>query len=274
MKNSLKNNNLKEISTEELKQLQLDILLEVDKYCMSNNLTYSLAYGTLLGAVRHGGYIPWDDDIDIMMPRKDYEHLLSSFKHKRYKPISNDIDNSFFLPYAKIYDDETILIEQGIKSHYGVNIDVFPIDVAPEIHELNGWYRCKHIIDLIYTVRKLELESRRSYAKNLLIIFVRMLTFPVSVRKLCKIIQLKSKKFNKRIEYNYKGVLSVGGLKKSHVLPTEVYEQFKSIKFENKDFVSIKDTDTYLTANFGDYMTPPPPDKRITHHSFKAYWKN
>ena len=120
---------MKEMTHKEVKQLQLDILSSVHDFCDSNGLRYSLAGGTLLGAVRHKGFIPWDDDIDILMPRPDYELFIQKYQ-KEHHVVQNYItDKGYFFLFTKIYDDRTTIIEDRTKT--GVCIDVFPVDGLP-----------------------------------------------------------------------------------------------------------------------------------------------
>ena len=100
---------MQEISREDSKQLMLKILRDVADFCDNNNLVYYLAYGTLIGAIRHKGFIPWDDDIDIMMPRPDYEEFVRLYHKKgRYGISSPLVDDGCFLVYSKVYDQRTI----------------------------------------------------------------------------------------------------------------------------------------------------------------------
>ncbi len=120
---------MKKLSTDEIKKIALDILIDVDRFCIENNITYFLACGTLLGAIKYKGFIPWDDDIDIMMPRPDYERFLNLYKSDKYKVLSPS-EGMYF--YGKVYDTNTEVIENGNDykkySPIGIDIDVFPLD--------------------------------------------------------------------------------------------------------------------------------------------------
>ena len=126
---------MKKIETEELKRIQVDILKDIHEFCSINNIHYSLAYGTLLGAIRHQGYIPWDDDIDIMMLRSDYEKFIHTFpgSFKHLSICAPELDLNYYAPYANVWDNRTIL-DEGINNAdhrgktIGIKIDVFPID--------------------------------------------------------------------------------------------------------------------------------------------------
>ena len=113
-----------------MKQIQVDILKDIHQFCEANNLHYTLIFGSLLGAIRHKGYIPWDDDIDIAMLRPDYEKFVASYSGKngayRVYDYRNDVD--YHHPYAKVADTRTILEERTSMKDIGINIDVFPFD--------------------------------------------------------------------------------------------------------------------------------------------------
>ena len=104
---------MKELSCDEFKQIQIQILSEIKIFCEKNGLNYYLAYGTLLGAVRHQGFIPWDDDIDIVMPRIDYLKFEKLFKHDRFEFLSISKDATYPYHFGKVLDKNTILVEQG-----------------------------------------------------------------------------------------------------------------------------------------------------------------
>ncbi len=122
------------LSLEEIKSFSLDILVFFDKYCSDNNLRYYLAFGTLLGAVRHRGFIPWDDDIDVYVPRPDYDRVIEQFKDPdgRYAAVSCFNDASYLYPFAKIVDRKIkSMTESGEIGANGLGIDLFPLDGLP-----------------------------------------------------------------------------------------------------------------------------------------------
>ena len=119
------------MTLDEVKQVELEILEYVDKICKENNIQYSLAYGTMLGAVRHKGFIPWDDDIDILLKREEYEKLLRILYSKtdeKYQVFSLK-DEGYWYSYAKVTDTRTIIVEKNDRNMKEcVYIDIFPID--------------------------------------------------------------------------------------------------------------------------------------------------
>lgn len=135
---------MKEINVYELKKIQLEILDDIHRFCIQESLTYSLAYGTLLGAIRHHGYIPWDDDIDIMMPRRDYERFINLYKSNTNEVLDLRKSDTTIEMFLKICRKGSIMIDTTLKrSLWGINIDVFPIDGIPD-----GGDHCDQIVFL------------------------------------------------------------------------------------------------------------------------------
>lgn len=125
------------LSEQEIKKVELDALLYIRKICQQYHLRYYLAWGTLLGAVRHKGFIPWDDDIDIMMPRSDYERLLElvpSLRHSYYKILSNPKNEDYYYTHAKMIDTRTLCVENDLQTiqNMGIWVDIFPLDGMPD----------------------------------------------------------------------------------------------------------------------------------------------
>ncbi len=128
---------MKEISLEEQKKIILNILVDFDRVCRNNNIRYTLAYGSLLGAVRHKGFIPWDDDIDIIVAREDYNRLMLILNNEltsNHEFITVKNNKGFSAPLAKIIDNTTVLIQLGKTTDsisLGAYIDVFVYDWVP-----------------------------------------------------------------------------------------------------------------------------------------------
>lgn len=265
---------MKEISTTQLKGIQLEILIEIDKFCRQNNIRYSLAFGTLLGAIRHKGFIPWDDDIDIMMLREDYNRFISSFSNKNYKVRYSHIDRQYICPYAKVEDIRTIMEEPtNYPVEIGVNIDIFPIDNFPNNHEeCTKLQRVKHLLNIIHDLKGIKIARNRSLGKNIILYLAQLLFKPISQRYITKKIENISQKNNHK-NTSWKGCIVPTNNSLKWKLPSELFDNYCDILFEGHYFQSIADTDKYLTANYGDYMKLPPIEKQVTHHVFHAYWK-
>lgn len=265
--------NRREVTLEEMRTIQLDILDKIHDYCEKNNLRYSLSGGTLLGAVRHQGYIPWDDDIDIMMPRPDYEKFFENF-NGIYKDLTAQYyknDKAYFFFMGKVYNNRTVMIEKGpCTSRTGVYVDVFPIDGLPDTKDEMEKYR-----NTFFELRE-ELKRTTQYYKinNSLITrlkyYVKILIYPSRLKTIEKFYNIIDK-------YKYGKCKNSGvamgqyGLKEW--LKKEVFENYVELPFENKLRKCIAGYDMYLSSLYGNYMQLPPENERKRHHLNPAFWK-
>lgn len=265
---------MKEISVKELKDIQLDILDQVHAFCQAHNLTYSLCYGTLIGAVRHKGYIPWDDDIDICMPRADYECFIKSFDGAKgnLKVWSYATDSSYYLPFAKVGNTQTSLLENvRYPLDYGVNIDVYPCDRVPEsVKSRCRLFRRIKLIKQLATLKNLTIDKRRNFLKNLLVVAGHGITFFISLRKL----MIQEDYLRHKYTSSTSGVCNIVAASCVQIsFSRKAIEKTIDVEFEGRVYKMMAGYDEFLTKIFGDYMTPPPEKERVTHHDFKAYWK-
>lgn len=265
-------------SANELKQIQLDILLSLHKYCNDNKINYSLAAGTLIGAIRHKGFIPWDDDIDVYLLRDDYVRLVSSFPDMydgRYKLVSLERDQKWKRAYAKLYDGRTIEIEKS-RNRYtdlGIGIDVFPIDDVPDDpDDWDHYERRRRFFRNMMALKSLLLSKDRSAAKNILVVLGRFILCPVSFSFMARLMDKNAQLYNgKGYNHVYENCLGVYNSKRPW-LKKDLIEVIDA-PFENHSVKIMKGYDDYLTCVYGNYMQLPPEEKRVTHHSFEAYWK-
>lgn len=264
-------NNKKYIDVGELRKIQLDMLTDVAAFCDENKITYFLSYGTLIGAIRHQGYIPWDDDIDICMPRPDYNKFLQSYNIKKspYRVVDFSLDESYKLPFAKVTDTRTIMWETMYdKDVFGVYLDVFPIDGCDRSGKIIGRNK---LLGQLLNAKKAILGKGRSFKKNCVIGMGKCLLSFVSVKsllkqmqKLTQVIPYEKAEYVANIMYSY-GICEI--MKKSDLEETTLG------KFEGHLFKVPKKYDKYLRQIYGDYMKLPPEDKRVSTHTFKAWWK-
>lgn len=268
---------MRKIEKEELKQIQLNILDEVDCFCHEHNIRYSMSCGTMLGAIRHGGYIPWDDDIDIYMLREDYDRFEAIFPqiykdHLAIFSLKRRKDSTY--PFIKVYDIRTICHEKYFCSvNPGVNIDVFPIDDVPDNDtewECYNMCRRKLMLDLRHS--GLRLSRVNSFVKNCGAIVYWFKYFFTNRRKLVEQIDDLAQVHNGN---GYKrGYECATGVNMKQPFRKSLFDDLIDYHFENRVYKGFKDYDEFLTATFGSsYMTPPPPKKRISYHTFDAYWK-
>ena len=274
---------MKEMSLNEIKNCTLDILKWVSVFCDEHNIKWWLCGGTLLGAVRHRGFIPWDDDIDIMLPRSDYEKLFRMFPNNgRYLFLTSENTNDFPYAYGKIIDTETIKLEPLPKKYQkiGVDIDVFPIDNFPE-NDIDSLLLCDAIANRQDKLQRMlaRFSKRSTFIKTIgynLILFPYILLRKsniVNVAKYTHEIQDLSQKYNGE-ETGYKGIIAIAhyGIKEKN--ESEVYAQTVNVVFEGNEYPAPIGFQAYLRRLYGDnYMQLPPIEKRVTHHSYKAFWR-
>lgn len=264
---------MKELSIEEVKAIQLDILCHFDSCCKRNNICYWIDSGTLLGAVRHKGYIPWDDDIDTGMLRPDYEKLIRTFNqdNERYKFVSLETDESFYLPHGKVLDTRTVLYEgDSDEIRTCVNIDVFVYDNAPEndylvklMYDLRDFYRNAYYAANGWTALK---GSRWKRAIGALYLkYAKTRGKAYFIRKM----------INNSRRYAHKTTERVGNFTSfmRFTCDRHVFDEFETKEFEGHIFPVPAGYDLWLRSFYGDYMQLPPLEKRVSHHRFRAYTK-
>lgn len=268
-------NNLREVLINEKKQLMLSIMDEIDDFCRINHLTYFLVGGTLLGAVRHQGFIPWDDDMDIGLPRRDYQVLISNFKSESGNVQINDYHSSKHYKWAsaKAYDKRTILIELGDEVNTtGVFVDVFPFDAIQGNKKIAmKETKKKKLWKDVLALKHLKIDKRRSILKNIIIIFGKLL-YVIPDRYIIQKINSSEKcpiDF-KDCAYvcNFTGAWGIRELTSSKNFLSTI-----DADFEGRKYKIPVGYDDYLKTVYGDYMTPPPKEKQVSHHSSVAYWK-
>lgn len=254
--------------------LQLDIALEVKRICEKNNIQYFLDSGTLLGAVRHGGFIPWDDDLDIAMLREDYERFIKIAPKElsdKYFLQNTDTDEGFGYTFSKVRLNGTHYVEkiaQYAKCHDGIYIDIFPYDNMPDDEKL-----CKKIG---YQVRlnTLLLRIKSGYRpwiyndskKDVIKYFpFRVMALFVSKKHLIKRINELMTCVNDK-ECERKVICDNLSYHKFYY-PKSVYASAVDYEFEGHMFKVPVGYKEFLTQTYGDYMTPPPEDKRDSTHA-------
>jgi len=265
------------IKLEQLKIIQLDILDAIHMFCQSNNIRYSIACGTLLGAIRHKGYIPWDDDVDIYLLRKDYNQLMTNFPdtyQKVYKIASFERKDKWDKAYAKAYNSKTNIIENAHYKHIiGVSIDIYPIDDVPDNEdEWNRYNLKRRFFQRCYQAKLMRFSSNRTLGKNMLLFLVKAILSPFSLRKIALFLNNFAQKFNGK---GYNNVFeSVQGMLQKHYFPKTLFEDIIEVNFEDRVYHCFANYHEYLKNAYGEYMKLPPKEKRISKHDFDAYWIN
>lgn len=263
---------MREIDIPEAKKMMLDILKTVAKFCDDNNLRYFIFYGTYLGALRHKGYIPWDDDIDIAMPRPDYEKFLEIFKGENLSVWTWRKDNNYLLPFAKVYDTRTEVHENAdFGETFGVNIDIFPLDGLPakqsQIKRRVEYMRFCWGMQVAATIVD---YSKRSKKKRMQLGLMKAFykVFPVQ-----HYLTGRTEKHAKKYDFDTSEYVAclVWGDGMKEVFHRESLFPPRMVQFEDAEFKAPA-TDECLRVLFGDYMQLPPEDQRRCHAP-KINWK-
>jgi lipopolysaccharide cholinephosphotransferase len=265
-----------EISIVNIKNIQLELLDAFVNYCSINSLRYYLYYGSLLGAVRHKGYIPWDDDIDLAMPRRDYEYLINNFTNSStdISIVSIHNNSEYPIPFAKLSFNQTDLVENIDLpiSNLGINIDIFPIDGLPKkrskifIHNKKiGLLKC------MVNIKVVKISNQRNILKNILIYIGKFLLKPIKINYLIK----KTDNICKSYDFDLSNqvVSFFGAYKKKEIMPKASFNQTNIVRFEDRNLNAPGDYDFILGLLYGDYMKIPKKINQKSTHDFKVYKK-
>ena len=270
------------MTLEDVQKVSLTILEKVHRFCIANNISYSLSYGTLIGAVRHKGFIPWDDDVDIMMLRPDYERFLSSYNVSGTGIISQHDANSYLF-YTKVFDTEKTLCKFRFpfSSSYsgGVAIDVFPIDYVEDDFET---YNCKwSILENLWQRQmqcreaKMSFSSMPSLKKKMGLLkrkIARKGGRDITHIKEQALILCHSVPFGSTDHVSELACLDMGAEKKYFL--ADDFSETISLDFAGHRFSVIKGYDRFLRTIYGDYMRFPPQEKRVPLQDLSVFfWK-
>lgn len=268
----------KYFSLDFVKKEELKILAEFDRVCRKNQLRYSLSGGTLIGAVRHGGFIPWDDDVDVLMLREDYDRLCCIFQdefpdnyflqnYKTDKKYPNNFAKLLNLNiYALIEETEALDIKKGLC------IDIFPIDRVT----INPFIR-KFDIGILSVINLLKYSSLNNVNENAVKRIIHRLLFMVA--RMVDTSRLNNVENKIRTKYN-------GGnskitfadyikppyrLGRKDIYPYDIFLDYLEMDFEGLSLMAIAGYEQYLRITYGDYMTLPPEHDRVPGHNFYYY---
>lgn len=266
---------MKELTLQEMKEIELEILKHFHAFCVENNIRYYLSHGTLLGTIRYKGFIPWDDDVDVLVPREDYNKIISLFKDtEQYKLFCFERQPEYRFPYAKLCDITTFKDEPGFDNgaKLGLDMDIFPLDAWDDDlekakKEVKALQKANFRLGL---TKHCKLPSSGNFvkrtAKSLLMLFCKMRGSKYYMKK---IIDISTRFEGKSARYLGDKAWCVYG--ERDILPAEIFEEQIELEFEGHKFFGPKGYDAYLTSLYGDYLPEPPKEKQKTHHSFKAY---
>jgi lipopolysaccharide cholinephosphotransferase len=264
-----------ELSQTELRAAQTEILNSFANFCESNGLSYFLYAGTLLGAVRHQGYIPWDDDIDIAMPRRDYNRLHSIAAApgsiNGFSLCSPSVTPGFPWPFTKIANNpDTLSVEANNDIGYriGLNIDIFPLDGWPTgaatrwVHALS----LRLLRALMYS-HHLPRRLNRSNLSESILVLAKPIAKHISLNWLIR----KTSSHASRYSMEDSGLAGVLVWGYPELVSAQAYSQIAALPFEQRYYRAPSGYDAVLSAKYGSYLQLPPPDLQVSHHSIQGF---
>lgn len=256
----------------EIQKIELDMLLEIDEVCRKLGIDYFIVGGTLLGAVRHKGFIPWDDDVDVGMLRADYEIFVQ--KAQELLPAGSFLQTRFTdreLPccFAKVRKNDTTFIESSMKDlhiHHGVYVDIFPFDYYPQNRVLARINKIRQILithrvnEVFYSKEKAEYSLRGRMAHILSGLLYKDVKSALDAKdRICRSVPKSA------LITNYNGAWG-----DREIVRTEWLTHYTELEFEGHMVKAPAAYDAYLRNVYGDYMELPPVEKRVPHHYAEA----
>lgn len=263
---------MKEIGIEEMRQVQLAILDTVHDFCVDNDINYFLTAGTLLGAVRHKGYIPWDDDIDLGMIRDDYDRFMELFNRSndRYKFFSVENKSEFPYAYGKVMDTKTVLYEPDENGRkLSVYVDVFAYDNAPDDdNDLAKMFRRRNIFRALNTSRTQKNYNGKGKVRLFIFRILHVITKPFPLAYFAKKMADNSKRYTKYSTRRVGDFMSYYNMS----CDKKALSAFVDLEFEGKKYKAPIGYDEWLRSFYGEYMQLPPEEERVSTHAYKAYF--
>ena len=259
--------NLQEIQ-HRLWSVEQDILDEIHRVCMENGLRYSLAYGTLLGAVRHKGFIPWDDDVDVMMPREDYDRLLEIWELVsrpgyilQTEADTKDYNNNF----AKIRKDKTTFLmyeeQRKRRFHKGIYVDIFPADRKAPSRLASEFQFVAFALNLLFNRGY---TSGTGGGVGLAELILLHLVPKKYYHKVSLFVGKRSRRWNKDTKTERILPCTIRDCKRYY--PSDLFDRFTELEFNGKQYRAVNDYEKFLTIRYGDYMQFPPEEEQVWKH--------
>ena len=261
----------RELTLEQLRQRELALLERFKAFCQEEQISWCLCNGTLLGAVKYEGFIPWDDDIDVLVPRADYDRLVKRWRdEKQAKLLCPERERRYRYPFAKLCDMTTVKEEENLDNglELGVCIDVFPLDVWGPCAEKQADQMGRYIrwLNFWKCRRAISRNPVKRCVKNLLL----TLRDPVCRMLVGKMMKLASENVGKSA-FDKLGCVVWCIYGRREILPAEVFSRFVPVKFEGEIYPAPVGYDTCLRSLYGSYRQDPPPERQVSHHRFQAW---
>lgn len=276
---------MREMTTKEVQRMSLDILQDFHDFCVKNNLHYSLSGGTLLGAIRHNGFIPWDDDIDVQMPRPDYDRFIHTYtSEKGYKVYSRELPGfdkkKMSYIYARICNTENTYVDTGImpwiSEEVGVWIDILPCDgISSNPQEARIFLQKVRNMTHHAFWKGIEYSMWSNFHKGRN--FVEKIKF--GIKKIGALFiseDIYESLYKLRRKYNYTTsdyFFATPHYGMGEWQPKKNMKSYELHQFEDHEFYIMSGWDANLKSLYGDYMKLPPENQRESHDFNRYYWK-
>ena len=264
---------MNKIEKKELRNIMVDLMTTIDIVSKKNSIKYIMGGGTLIGAVRHKGFIRWDDDIDIFVPRKDYDRLLLLLKNQNdvdWLSVIDENTEGYFQPFAKVVDNRTIIKSKSSILKHGVWVDVFPMENVPDDEDDRKKFlrRCQYYRALLLSMLT-DFSGVQFGTKKLLKVFLFLIARSIGRKRLLDMAMKYMQKYNCTETKNMCITWSPYG---REYVEKEMMDNIIDLDFEGRRFMAPAAYDKLLRRTFGNYMELPPENKR-KNHEIIAYWK-
>ncbi|MQW22026.1 MULTISPECIES: phosphorylcholine transferase LicD [unclassified Lactococcus] len=272
---------MKQIKNEELKSIQLEMIHYIDQVCRKNKIEYSISAGTLLGAVKYQGYIPWDDDIDIMLTRSNYEKLITLLLAQKPEKFSllHYKERPTYLPMAKLYNNQTFFTStlDNLNSGTGVFIDIFPVDQLPNDQREGERFKKEIRREVTHLTASRHGLAYASSEKLLYAIIKSVLWLPSHLRYLGKNSMLAEKVDLHMQKYNGSDGIYCNYVfsppKHMAYFDKSIFAHYEDIQFEELVLRKIVDHEPFLVELYGNWKSLPKSNKIRNHSYYHWYWK-
>lgn len=269
---------MEKIDIKEQKKILVDMLKYIDNVCRNNKIEYSLIGGSLIGAIRHKGMIPWDDDVDIVLTHDNYNKLIKVLKENndnRYKLLDNQSCKNYYFPFPKLVDSSTYLVEPMCLKQideYGIYIDIFSYNnVSDDEKERKKTIKKLKLFNKLISRKKINIK-KLSFSKIIIGIVRNFISTIIGQKRLFNIIEkIIANDCNMESQYCITNWPIYSDEKEIQL--DKNLKDYITVKFEDIDVMIFKNYDAVLKTTFGDYMKLPPEDKRVCH-GLIAYWRD
>lgn len=271
---------MKELTLKELQTFCLEMMQDIHNFCVQNNIKYSLYAGSMLGAIRHKGFIPWDDDLDIIMPRPDYDRFCHEYQSRHYEIMCHENTEDYYLAFARVYDQKKTTyttLSPWTKKDAGCWIDIFPADGFPsdEREQYAHYSNCISLRSRCIFLRHVKACFNGSLLHRIRLLFEKIVTInglglTKYVNELC---ETATKYEYGKMPY-WASLTNVRSHKEWKHHPINTFEKCHLTKFENCEFFIADGYDIILTQRFGDYMQLPPKEEQVPKQGYiHFYWR-